>query len=61
VSRLFEPGDIIIDRYRWLEEAQAGRSPDGAKDRPSLVVIDGLLRTVDPSGPSRGDIASPRA
>jgi hypothetical protein len=39
VSRTFEPGDLIIYPYRWPAEAQSGRSPDGAKDRPCCVVI----------------------
>ncbi len=39
MSRLFKPGEIIVYPYRWLGEAQAGRSPDGAKDRPCCVVV----------------------
>lgn len=39
MSKPFEAGDLIIYPYRWLEEARAGRSPDGAKERPCCVVI----------------------
>ncbi len=35
----FVAGDVILYPYRWVEEAVAGRSVDGAKDRPCCLVV----------------------
>ena len=39
MTGLLSRGDVLLYPYRWADEAAAGRSPDGTKDRPCCVVI----------------------
>lgn len=39
----FVAGDVIVYPYRWVDEKDAGRSEDGAKDRPCCVVVTATL------------------
>ncbi len=61
-------GDVIVYPYRWLEEARAERSPDGAKHRPCCVVVSVtdsrgettiLLTPISSKAPRAGQAALP--